>query len=145
MGFFGAALLCSALLLQVTSTVAAVDESVGFSKTVTAGYNTAKNATVAAGNVVAAKAMSNETIASGVKKVQETATATSNVVSQKYNELKNETNEQIEARKAAQPAAAATPGAAADAQAAIANAPAAPQTAPSAEATTAGTPSAPPS
>lgn len=135
-----------ALANKVTSTVAAVDESVGFSKTVAAGYNTAKNATVAAGNVVAAKAMSNETIATGVKKVQETAHAATDVVTQKYNELKTETNEQIEARKAAHPqtAAAETPGAPADAQAAIAAAPSAPQTPPSTSTST-STSAAPPS
>jgi len=89
----------SAVSNKVTATVAAVDESLGISKTVAAGYNTAKNTAVAAGTVVASKAMANETIASGVKKVQSTAAT----ISQKVDDIKTETSAQIEARKAASP------------------------------------------
>jgi len=102
----------SAVAKQVTSTVVAVDQSLGISKTVTAAVTSAKNATVAAGTVVASKAMANETIATSVKKVQDTASATKAVVTQKIDDLKSETSAQIEARKNA--TAATTPGAVTD-------------------------------
>jgi len=78
-----------------------IDESYGISQRVSTGYNTAKGVAVATAGVVAAKAMSNETVAAGVKKVQETSAAASQKVGEQYAALSSETAKEIEKREAA--------------------------------------------